>query len=174
MGRLIRHGKSCVTFPVCPLPVPMIESAFGTPLVPAVGISALQASRQQTASRAAIALPAITVRTNPEHRLASLVANSPPENHFWINRHPPTPADFDIGNGSCQGRTSLEWWPSHEGCQVRTPLLPTAGSSPAFHATIQFFAEMFWRGRLTEDCACGADDVAGPSTPAIDSKTYVF
>ena len=70
-GRLIRHGKSCVTFPVCPLPVPMIEPTFGAPLVPAVGFSALLASHYQTASRAAIALPAVAVRTNPEHRLAS-------------------------------------------------------------------------------------------------------
>jgi hypothetical protein len=25
-----------------------------------------------------------------------------------MNRHPPTQADFDSGNGSCQGRTSLD------------------------------------------------------------------
>jgi hypothetical protein len=69
----------------------MIEPAFGTPLVPTVGISALLASGFQTASRAAIALPAVAVRTNPEHRLASLAAANPlPENHFWRNRHPPT------------------------------------------------------------------------------------
>jgi hypothetical protein len=46
--------------------------------------------------------------TNPEHRLASLaVANALPENHFSMNRHPPMQADFDNGNGSCQGRTSF-------------------------------------------------------------------
>ena len=95
--------------PVGPLPVPMIEPAFGTPLVPAVGISALLSSGFQTASRAAIALPAVAVRTNPEHRLASLAAANPlPENHFWRNRHPPTQADFDNGNGSCHGRSSFE------------------------------------------------------------------
>jgi hypothetical protein len=78
----------------------MIEPAFGTSLVPAVGISALLASGFQTAIRAAIALPAIAVRTDPEHRLAYLAAaNPPPENHFWRNRHPPTSADFDNGNG---------------------------------------------------------------------------
>jgi hypothetical protein len=73
----------------------MIEPTFGAPLVPAVGFSALLASHYQTASRAAIALPAVAVRTNPEHRLASLVAaNLLPENRFWRNRHPPPQADF--------------------------------------------------------------------------------
>jgi hypothetical protein len=61
----------------------MIEPAFGTPLVPVVGISALLASGFQTASRGAIALAAITMRTDPEHCLASLAAaNSLPENYF--------------------------------------------------------------------------------------------
>ena len=47
--------------------------------------------------------------TNPEHRLAFLAAaNTLPENHFPVNRHPPTQADFDNGDGSCQGRTSLD------------------------------------------------------------------
>jgi hypothetical protein len=47
--------------------------------------------------------------TNPEHRLASLAAaNALPENHFSMNRHPPGQADFDNGNGSCQGRTSFD------------------------------------------------------------------
>jgi len=73
----------------------MIEPTLGALLVPAVGISALLASHYQTAIRAAIALPAVAVRTNPEHRLASLVTANPlPENRFWRNRHPPTPADF--------------------------------------------------------------------------------
>ena len=47
--------------------------------------------------------------TNSEYRLASLAAASAlPENHFSMNRHPPTRADFDKGNVSCQGRTSLD------------------------------------------------------------------
>jgi hypothetical protein len=91
----------------------MIEPAFRTSLVPAVGGTALLAPGYCAASRAAIALPSIAVRTNPEHRLAFLAAtNSLPENHFAVKHHPPTPADFDNGNGSCQGRTSFVWWPS--------------------------------------------------------------
>jgi hypothetical protein len=95
--------------PVRPLPVPMIESPFWTLLVAAVGRPVLPAPRFGAARRAAIALSAIAARANPEHRLTFLVAASPlPQNHFRMNRHPPTPADFDNGNDSCQGRTSLD------------------------------------------------------------------
>ena len=59
--------------------------------VPAVGSTALLTPGVRTADRAAIPLPAIAVRTNPEHRLASLTAANPlSENHFFLNRHPPT------------------------------------------------------------------------------------
>ena len=109
MGRLIRHARPTAPFAVGALPVPMIEPAFGTTLVPAVGGTALLAPGFGAASRTAIALPSIAVRTNPEHRLAPLAAaNALPENHFSMNRHPPTQADFDNGNGSCQGRTSFD------------------------------------------------------------------
>ena len=87
----------------------MIEPAFGAPLVAAVGSPALPAPRFRAASRTAIALSSIAVRANPEHRLASLAAaNALPKNHFAMNRHPPAQADFDNGNGSCQGRTSFD------------------------------------------------------------------
>jgi hypothetical protein len=109
MGRLIRHAGRRVTFAVRTLPVPMIEPALRTPLVPAVGSTTLPAPGFRAASRAAISLPPIAVRTNPEHRLASLAATNPlPENHFSMNRHPPTQADFDNGNGSCHGRSSFD------------------------------------------------------------------
>jgi len=98
-----------VTLAVGALSVSVIEPAFWTPLVPAVGISALLASGFQTASRAAIALAAITMRTDPERSLASLVAaNSLPQDCFSPLLHPPTQADFDKGNDSCKGRTSFD------------------------------------------------------------------
>jgi hypothetical protein len=50
------------------------------------------------------------------------------------SRHPPTQADFDNGNGSCQGRTSLDG-----------DLLMKVAEPAAFQATIQVFAGMFWR-----------------------------
>jgi hypothetical protein len=86
----------------------MIEPAFRTPLVAVVGETVLLPPGFGPASCAAIALAPITVRTNPEHRLASRAAANPlPENHFALNRHPSAQADFDSGNGSCQGRTSF-------------------------------------------------------------------
>ena len=91
------------------LPIPVVESAFGALLIPAVGRLVLLAAGSGAACGTAIALSAIAMCTNPEHRLASLAAaNALPENHFSMNRHPPTQADFDNGNGSCQGRTSLD------------------------------------------------------------------
>ena len=109
MGRLIRHASGCVTLAVRPLPVPMVLPTFRTALVTAIGCAALLPSGIGATDLAAIALPAIAARTDPEHRMASLTAANPlPKNHFFVNRHPPTQADFDNGNGSCQGRTSFE------------------------------------------------------------------
>ncbi len=91
------------------LPVPMIEPAFETPLMTTVGSTALLAPGFVPASRTAVALASIAVRANPEHRLAALAAaNALPEDHFSMSLHPPRQADFDTGNGSCQGRTSFD------------------------------------------------------------------
>jgi hypothetical protein len=101
---LIRHAGPAPALAVLLLPIPVVEPAFRTLLVAAVGHPVLPAPGFGAARRAAIALPAVAVRANPEQRLASLAATSPrPENHFWMNRHPPTQAAFDNGNGSCQG-----------------------------------------------------------------------
>lgn len=108
MGRLIRHAGPAPALAVLPLPVPMIEPALRALLVPPVGRTVLPPPGLAAASRAAIALSAIAVRANPEQHLASLPATNPlPQNDFSMNRHPPMQADFDNGNSSCQGRTSL-------------------------------------------------------------------
>ena len=130
--------------PVRTLTVSMIEPAFRTPLVPAVGDTVSPPPGFRAASRAAIALTPIAARTDPEHRLASLAAATPlPENHFSMNRHPPAQADFDTGNGSCHGRTSFDG-----GLQMKVaesePRCSNGGVLlPAFQATIQVFAGMF-------------------------------
>jgi hypothetical protein len=140
---LIRHARPAPALAILLLPVAMVELAFQTLLIAAVSRLVLPAPRFSAARRAAVALSAIAMRANPEHCLASLAAaNALPENHFSMN-HPPTQADFDNGNGSCQGRTSFNGWPSHEGCRARTPLLERRGSPTAFQATIQSFTEMF-------------------------------
>jgi hypothetical protein len=81
-GTLIRHASRRVT-----LAVAMIEPALQTPLVAPVGSTTLPASIFRAASQAAMALPAIAVRANPECCLASLPATNPRrENHFSMNR----------------------------------------------------------------------------------------
>jgi hypothetical protein len=98
-----------VALAVVLLPIPVVEPAFGTLLIAAVGRPVLPAPGFAAARRAAVALSAVAMCTNPEHRLASLAAANPlPENHFSMNRHPPRQADFDNGNASCQGKTSLD------------------------------------------------------------------
>ena len=130
-----------MTSAVRTLPVTVIEAAFGTMLVAAVGGAALLASGLAAASRAAVALAAIAVRTNPEHRLASLAAANPlPENHFSMNRHPSTQADFDNGNGSCQGKTSFDGGLLMKVAQPEPRCFEQRGSLPAFQATIQVFS----------------------------------
>jgi hypothetical protein len=98
-----------VPLPVLLLPIPVVEPTFRTLLIAAIGRPVLPAPGFRAASRAAIALTPIAVRTNPEHRLASLAATNPrPENHFSTNRHPPTGAAIDNSNGSCEGGTSFD------------------------------------------------------------------
>jgi hypothetical protein len=106
---LIRHARPAPALAVLLLPIPVVEPAFRALLIAVVGRPVLLAPGFGAARRAAIALAAIAMRANPEHRLASRpAANALPENRFSMNRHPPTEADFDNGNGSCQGRTSLD------------------------------------------------------------------
>jgi len=101
---LIRHVRPASALPVLLLPIAVVEPAFGTQLIAAVGRPVLPAPGFAAAGRAAIALSAIAMDTNPEHRLASPAAANPlPENHFSLNRHPPTRADFDNGNGFMPG-----------------------------------------------------------------------
>jgi hypothetical protein len=108
-GRLIRHARPAPALTVLLLPIPVVEPALRALLIASVGRPVLPAPCLGAARRAAIALSAIAMGTNPEHRLAPLAAaNALPENHFSMNRHPPTQADFDNGNGSCQVRTSLD------------------------------------------------------------------
>ena len=104
MGRLIRHASWGVTLAVGTLPVAMIEPALRTPLVAAVGSTVLSPPGCTAAHRAAIALSAITVLTDPEHRTTSIAAANPlPQNHFAMNRHASSQAGLDNGNGSVAG-----------------------------------------------------------------------
>lgn len=69
MGTLIRHAGAAP--PVFALPVPVIEPSFRASLMTAVGAPPLPAPSLSPAHLAAIALPAVAVPADPEHRLAS-------------------------------------------------------------------------------------------------------
>jgi len=78
----------------------MIPPSFRAVLVTAVGAAALIESGLITAGEAAIALPAVTARTEIEHRSAFTdQANPLPENQFAMPRHASSQAGLDNGNG---------------------------------------------------------------------------
>ena len=143
MGRLIRHARPAPALAVLLLPVSMVEPALRTLLVTAVGLRVLPPSGLGPANRAAIALPSIAVRTNPECCLAPLATTDAlPENHFSMN-HPPTQADFDIGSASWQVRTSFDGGPLMKAAGPEPRCFQRRGSLPPSQATIQSFAGMF-------------------------------
>ena len=106
---MIRHAGRRVALPVGALAVAMIEPALQALLVPAVSRAVLPEPGFGATGRAAIALPAVAVRADPEHRLAPrAAADPPPQDHFSMKRHRSPPAGFDNGNGSCQGGNSFD------------------------------------------------------------------
>jgi hypothetical protein len=126
MGTLIRHTRP--TVPVFPLPVAMVEPSFRAPLVAVVGAAALPKPGFVAASGAAIALSAITVPADPEHRVASNAeANPLTKNHLAMKSHVRPQAGLDNGNGSWQVKTSSNVWLPAEGCQTGRPDASTAG-----------------------------------------------
>ena len=103
MGTLIRHARPPA--PVLPLAVAMIEPSFGATLVAAVGAAALPAPGFGAASGTAIALSAIAVSADPEHRVAS---NAGPltKDCLAMKIHARRQAGLDNGDRSWQVRTS--------------------------------------------------------------------
>ena len=89
--------------PVLPLAIAMIELPFRTLLVPLVGPLPLLPAGLLAASDAAVAVPAITVRADVEHRLTPQ-AKSLPENRFAMNRrHAPWQAGLDNSSSFVAG-----------------------------------------------------------------------
>ncbi len=133
-----------MTLPVGALAVAMIEPALPALLVPAVSRAVLPEPGFGATGRAAIALPAVAVRADPEHRLAPRTAADPqPENHFPMNRHRSPPAGFDNGNGSCQGGNSFDGHLRMKVAKREPRCFERRGSPPPSKATIRFFGGMF-------------------------------
>jgi hypothetical protein len=143
-GTLIRHARRRVTLPVGTLPVAMIEPAFWTLLVATVGSAALPAASFGATTRAAIALPAVAVRADPEHPLASLGRDKLAAGEA-LPLEPPAqpPAGFDNGNGSCQGGNSLDGSLHMKVAKPEPRCLERRGSPPPSKVTIPFFAGIF-------------------------------
>ena len=140
---MIRHARPAPTLAVVLLPIPVVEPAFGALLIAAVGRPVLPAPGSGAASWAAVALSAIAMCTDPEHCLAFLAAaNALPENHFSMNRHPPRQADFNNGNGSCQGRTSFDGGFLLKVAKPEPRCFERRGSLPPYQSQTGF-AEMF-------------------------------
>jgi hypothetical protein len=112
MGTLIRHARPAgPPISIFTLPVAMVEASFRAALVAVVGTAPLLEPGLSTASGAAVALSAITVLADPEHRVAfSAAANPLPENYFAVGRHRCPHAGLDNGNRSWQVRTSFDAW----------------------------------------------------------------
>jgi hypothetical protein len=103
MGTLIRHARSPT--PVFPLAIPMVKPSFRAPLVTTVGAAALPAPGLGLASRTAIALSAIAVPADPEHRVAS--QTSPLTKDRLAMIHARRQTVLDNGERSWQVKTSL-------------------------------------------------------------------
>jgi hypothetical protein len=86
----------------------MIEPPFRTPLMPAVGAAPLPAPGFSAARFAAIALSAVAVPANPEHRVASHAETNPlTKYNLAMSIHARRQAGLDNGARSWQVRTSL-------------------------------------------------------------------
>jgi hypothetical protein len=90
-----------VALTILTLTVAMIEAPFWTLLVAAVGLAALVKACSLAADEAAIALAAVTVRTQKENGAAfAAQANPQPENNLAIARHARRRAQLDNSNRS--------------------------------------------------------------------------
>jgi hypothetical protein len=98
---LIRHARrgQVLPPPVLTLPVAMIQQSFRTLLMPTIGTSPLAEPGLLAAGLAAIALPAVTMRAQKEHRAAfAEQANAQPEDRLAMSRHASWQAALDNGN----------------------------------------------------------------------------
>ena len=117
---MIRHRRLRPALAVFSLSVAMIESPFQTPLVATVGPSTLAKPRLAPACQAAIALSAITVLTDPEHRLTSTAAANP------LPQIPASGAAFEVSAAAIEVFAGGLLYTSAEGL-VKTGILWQSG-----------------------------------------------
>ena len=114
--------------PIPPLPVAMVQASCGSLLFAEVRRTSLLQTCCGPASRAAIALAAITPLTDPEYG-STAKADPLEENRFPLTRHSRSEAGLDKGNGSWHSEKQLQCigdplWVANPS----PPLLTTAGA----------------------------------------------
>jgi len=168
MGTLIRQFRLGLALQVVVLPVQVVPFAFQAALIAAVGFTVLPETRCRTATLAAIALSAITMRADEEQRVAIAAQTKPrAENRIAVFHHAPSGRALTTAVISWQVRTSFHaWWPCHKRLPSWNPAGCTAGFYFASKDTLHLSKMM-----MDDERACGADDVAGPSHPASHQKT---
>lgn len=101
---MIRHARPAPALAVPLLAVAMIEPAFETLLVAPIGRAMLAQTRRPAALQAAIALAAVTVRAQQEHRATFVGVTEPlSQNYFRVCRHVPSQAALDNGTSFVAG-----------------------------------------------------------------------
>jgi len=101
---MIRHaGLDLTTMPIPPLAIAMVEPAFGTLLVTAVGTPSLAQPRVPATGQTAILLTPITARTNEEECAAFAVPANASSEDIVRRRHAHWRAALDNGSSSVAG-----------------------------------------------------------------------
>jgi hypothetical protein len=130
------HAAVCLAAAICLLPVAVIQAALDALLVAAIGTAPLLESDLAATSGTAVALSAITVPANAEHRLAAAAAADPLVENGCVNRHARRTAGLDNGCESWQVRTSSSVVTCSAGCPAGAPPLTTAGLHPPSLTTV--------------------------------------
>ena len=122
MGTLIRHAGRPAS-PILALSVAMIQLSFRAALMTAVGCAALSPPGRCTTGRAAVSLPAVTVRTNEEqHGATGAQTKSRPQNCLAMQSHAPGAVALTMASPSWEVKTSFDVWLTfHEGANKPEP-----------------------------------------------------
>ena len=76
------------------------KTSSAAALIALLGLSLMTAPRSLGAIDMTVALPAVAMGAEEERGPAFTAQTNPqPQNHFAMNRHPPSPAGLDNGNG---------------------------------------------------------------------------
>lgn len=149
----------------------MIEPTFRALLVPAIGAASLAQSGLIPAGRTAIALPAVTARTQKKDRATfAAQANAEPQRQLAMTRHACSQATLDT-NGcfvalwnqfGCGGLTKVA---------IPEPRRSNDGVLSCFPPSTSHYTVCRLADDRINDRAFGADDVAGFDQR---SENYVF